>query len=198
MKQTRILIAGEGGQGIQALAMILTRAYFKQKKKVTFLPNFGVEQRGGVSLAFIQVSDLPTDFPKFEKADIVVLFSPRAKDRIHQYFKKETLLIFDNSLVSEGQLSEIKAEKMAVPASYLAKQRLVPRVSNIIILGVLAGEIGRVKKKVFETEIINQFSEKIRREPQLKHFNIRAFELGEDIAKSLKKDKKWLRRSRKV
>lgn len=198
MENARILIAGEGGQGIQALATILVRAYFALNKKVVYLPNFGVEQRGGVSLAFVQVSKLPTDFPKFQKADIVVLFSPRARGRIENYFKKDTLLIFDNSLVTEKQLENIKAEKMAVPATYLAKQKLIPRVFNIIMLGALAAEIGGVKNKVFEKEIIKIFEAKIKKEPQLKHFNIRAFELGQNIAESLKRDKKWFQKIRKV
>lgn len=198
MNQTRILIAGEGGQGIQSLAMILVRAYFELNRRVTYLPNFGVEQRGGVSLAFIQVSDILESFPKFEKADIVVLFSPRAVGRIEDYFTKNTLLVFDNHLIPAKSLAHLRAEKMAIPATYLAKEKLVPRVFNVIMLGVLATEIGRVKNKVFFEEIAGQFSGKIKKEPELKHFNMRAFELGQDIAQSLKKDKKWFQKIQKA
>lgn len=198
MKQTKILIAGEGGQGIQALAMILIKSYFEQKKKVVFLPNFGVEQRGGVSLAFVQISDILESFPKFGEADIVVLFSPRAIKRIENYFGKETLLIFDNSLVPEKALSHFRAEKMAIPATHMAKEKLVPRVFNTIMLGALVEEIGGAKNKVFESKIAEYFGDKIKKEPQLKHFNIRAFELGQNTAKLLKKDKKWYQKIQKA
>lgn len=183
----KILIAGEGGQGVQALASILTATAFACDKKVTFLPNFGVEQRGGVSIAFIQISDLVISFPKFQKADIVVLLAPRAIKRIESYFEKDTVLIFDNSLIKEDEISGIKVEKVAIPASKLAKEKLIPKVFNIIILGALTVEIGGLPWKTVEKEILLAFSDKIKKEPQLSHFNVRAFEIGEDIMKGLKK-----------
>ena len=85
MVKSRVLVAGEGGQGIQSLARIMVDGYHRLGKKVSFLPNFGVEQRGGVSLAFVQISDIEIDFPKFDKADIVVLFASRAVGRISGY-----------------------------------------------------------------------------------------------------------------
>lgn len=191
MVPTRILIAGEGGQGIQSLAKIMVEAYFSTGKKVLFLPNFGVEQRGGVSLAYVQISERPIDFPKFEKADIIVLFTERAIKRIEEYILPETVLIFDNSLVTESKVSEIKAEKVAIPASNLAKQKLIPRVFNIILLGALIAEVGGVKDKIFEKALLKHFVEKIEKEPELAHFNLRAFEIGFDVVKSLKRKTKW-------
>lgn len=182
----KILIAGEGGQGIQTLAKILSSTAFACDKLVTFLPNFGIEQRGGVSLAFIQISDRVISFPKFQKADIVVILAPRAISRVKSYFEKDTVLIFDNSLISESEISEIKAEKVAIPASNIAKEKLIPKVFNVIILGALTAEIGGLSWQKAEKEIISGFADKIKKEPQLKHFNIKAFEIGEDIMKGLK------------
>lgn len=183
----RILIAGEGGQGIQALAKILSSTAFACGKKVTFLPNFGVEQRGGVSLAFIQISDDAISFPKFQKADIIVCLAERAIKRVENYFSDNTVLLFDNSVISEGKLADFKVEKLAIPASHLAKEKLVPKVFNIIMLGALIGVIGELNWKTAEKEIIDNFSDKIKEEPQLRHFNLAAFEMGEDILKGLKK-----------
>ena len=45
-----------------------------------------------------------------------------------------------------------------------------------------------------ETEIEKFFAEKIKLEPQLKHFNHLAFETGYDIVEKLKKDSKWRER----
>jgi 2-oxoglutarate ferredoxin oxidoreductase subunit gamma len=191
MSLKRILIAGEGGQGIQALAHIFVGASFEEKQRVSYLPNFGVEQRGGVSLAFIQVSKDEISFPKFSKADIVILFAPRAVSRIEQYLKKGTVLIFDNSLVADKLLEHIKLEKVAIPASSFAKQKLIPRVFNIIMLGALAAETKSIKTKSIEKEIEKFFGEKIKKEPELKHFNLAALKYGYETVNQLNRESKW-------
>lgn len=46
-KTWKIALAGEGGQGVQSVAMILTEAAALEGKEILYIPNFGVEQRGG-------------------------------------------------------------------------------------------------------------------------------------------------------
>jgi 2-oxoglutarate ferredoxin oxidoreductase subunit gamma len=188
-----ILLVGEGGQGIQAIAKIIAEAAFASKKHVSYLPNFGVEQRGGVSLAFIQISDNLISFPKFHKADIVVLLSERGAERVERHFKKETVIIFDNSLISEKKLANYDLEKIAVPAQMYAKEKLIPKAFNIIMLGALMAELETepIKYKTVKKELEKFFADKIKKEPQLKHFNQRALELGFEVMKSLKKETTW-------
>jgi len=197
MKLKRIIIAGEGGQGIQSLAHILVGAAYAQKLNTTFLPNFGVEQRGGVSLAYIQISGEDISFPKFEKADILVLFAERAVSRIEMYLKKETILLFDNSLIDEKSIEHLKVTKIALPASKYARERLVPRVFNILILGGLVGEIGTLKIKKVEQELLSFFSDKIKEHPELKHFNVQALRYGYNTVNELKKVQKWRQKNLK-
>lgn len=191
MELKRVLIAGEGGQGVQSLAHIFTAAAFAEGKQVSYLPNFGVEQRGGVSLAYIQLSDAEISFPKFQKADILVLVAPRAVKRIEPYLKKETILIFDNSLIAEKQIEHLKVTKVAIPATNYAKQKLIPRVFNIVMLGALTAEVGEISEKKVKKEIEKFFAEKTKEQPQLKHFNQKAFETGYDLIIQLKKGTKW-------
>lgn len=190
MSLKRILIAGEGGQGVQAVAKLLVESAFAEKKAVTFLPNFGVEQRGGVSLGFIQISEEEISFPKFKKADIVVVLTSRALKRIEEYFIKDTVLIFDNSLVPEADIKGYRVEKAAIPALLFAKERLVPKVFNMVILGAVAEEIG-LSPKTLSKGIEKYFAAKIKKEPQLKHFNQTAFEMGYQTMRELKEGAKW-------
>ena len=55
MSRTKIVLAGEGGQGVQSVAKILVEAGYEAGKQILYIPNFGVEQRGGVSIAFCQI-----------------------------------------------------------------------------------------------------------------------------------------------
>lgn len=187
MKQNslRILIAGEGGQGVQVIALALVRAAHAVGKKVVQLPNFGVEQRGGVSLAFVQISETEISFPKFQECDVVVILAERAIKRVDEYLTKKTTILFDNSIVRQEKLADYRVEKIAIPATAMAKEKLIPRVFNMIILGALAEEVGirasQVKKAVLEL-----LSDKIKAKQELKHFNQAALDLGSKTIKKLK------------
>lgn len=105
-KVVKVAIAGEGGQGVQSIAEILAEAANEEGKNALYIPNFGVEQRGGVSIAFVQVSDGEIGAPKFQKADILIPVSPRAVERTKMYAGKDTVYIYDNSLIQEGEVND--------------------------------------------------------------------------------------------
>lgn len=105
-KVVKIALAGEGGQGVQSIAEILAEAANEQGKQALYIPNFGVEQRGGVSIAYVQISDGPIGAPKFQKADILIPLSPRAVKRTQMHAGKDTIYIYDSSLVAEGEVND--------------------------------------------------------------------------------------------
>jgi 2-oxoglutarate ferredoxin oxidoreductase subunit gamma len=76
MKST-ILLAGEGGQGIQTIAKVFVDAAAKDHF-VTYLPAFGVEQRGTPSVAYLTLSSREISYPRFQSADYVVILQKRA------------------------------------------------------------------------------------------------------------------------
>lgn len=41
MARTKIVLAGEGGQGVQSIAKILVEAGYEAGKQVLYIPNFG-------------------------------------------------------------------------------------------------------------------------------------------------------------
>ena len=106
MDSWKIAVAGEGGQGVQAMAESLALAAYRTSLKALYIPNFGIEQRGGVSLAFVQISTEVIGAPKFLKADLVAALSPRSLRRSGQYIGPETLILYDNSLFDAPQISD--------------------------------------------------------------------------------------------
>jgi 2-oxoglutarate ferredoxin oxidoreductase subunit gamma len=105
-KVIKIALAGEGGQGVQSVAEILAEAANQEGKQALYIPNFGVEQRGGVSIAYVQISDGQIGAPKFQKSDILVALSPRAVKRTKAHAGKDTIYIYDNSLIAEREVSD--------------------------------------------------------------------------------------------
>ncbi|MGI6096940.1 MAG: 2-oxoacid:acceptor oxidoreductase family protein [Dethiobacteria bacterium] len=102
----KAVLAGEGGQGVQAIAEILADAANREGKNALYIPNFGIEQRGGVSLAYVQVSNKAIGAPKFATADLVAALSRRAVVRTRQYVDQHTLLIYDASLVAPPEVED--------------------------------------------------------------------------------------------
>ncbi len=89
----KILLAGDGGQGIQLLADIICRAAIDKGLYATSIPNYGLEQRGGVSLSFVQISAKEIIYPKFTKPDILLIMSEQARERTKKHQFAETKII---------------------------------------------------------------------------------------------------------
>ena len=185
----RILLAGEGGQGVQLVAHVLARAAFNQGLHVAYLPNYGVEQRGGVSLAFLQIGTGVIGFPKFSKADIIVNMRARAIERIDEYVGNETLYIYDSDLISSLDLAHVAAEKLAISATSLAGKKLDAKVFNMIMAGALVTEVEGLNNKYLELALEEVLAEKYHKRPELRHLNKKALEIGEKLAKEAYKAK---------
>ena len=99
-------LAGEGGQGVQAVGEILAEAAFRDGLEAIYIPNFGVEQRGGVSIAFVQIGREKIGAPKFKKADILVALSQRAVERTRSYLTPNTLFVYDSSAIEPPEIAD--------------------------------------------------------------------------------------------
>ena len=81
----KILLSGDGGQGIQLLSHIICESAFHKGLEVTHIPNYGLEQRGGVSLAFIKIDKEKIVYPKFSTADLMLIMSDQAEERTSKF-----------------------------------------------------------------------------------------------------------------
>lgn len=81
----KILLSGDGGQGVQLISDILARAAFANGFFVSQIPNYGLEQRGGVSLSYLQIGDREISYPRFTKPDVLLVMSEQARERVKNY-----------------------------------------------------------------------------------------------------------------
>lgn len=175
----KIALAGEGGQGVQSVAMILTEGAYDSGKEAIYIPNFGVEQRGGVSIAFVQISDRPIDAPKFKTADIVLALSERAILRTAMYVGPETIFIYDQSSEVMGDVLPKQAKEIiAIPAIEIAKREFHPRVFNIIILGAMLGIASVITEEQAQGAIEKKLGYKFEQSPHLRDLNFKALSRG--------------------
>jgi 2-oxoglutarate ferredoxin oxidoreductase subunit gamma len=179
MSLIRIALAGEGGQGVQSIAEILAEAAYNQDQQAIYIPNFGLEQRGGVSIAFIQFSDTRIGAPKFQKADVVIALSERAVGRTAMYSGPETIFVYDSGFkVNPEDLPREAKKIIGIPAIDTANKELRPRVFNIIIMGAVIGLTKVVSFEAAKDALESKLAYKFEKNPSLRELNFKALEIG--------------------
>jgi 2-oxoglutarate ferredoxin oxidoreductase subunit gamma len=185
-KAVKIALAGEGGQGVQSIAQILTEAAAMEGKEALYIPNFGVEQRGGVSIAFVQIGDEKIGAPKFKTGDIVIALSDRAVRRVGVHVGSETLFVYDASIEGvEDDLPTNAKKVLAIPALETANKELHPRVFNVLIMGAVIGATRVVSVEKAKAAIEKELGSKFEKNPQLRELNFKAVEKGIELVERM-------------
>lgn len=182
MANVKMVLAGEGGQGVQAVAEILVEAAHEEGKECLYIPNFGVEQRGGVSVAYIQISDDVIGAPKFKIGDVVVALSERSIHRTKKYVGPETVFVYDSSInIAEKDLPQNAARILNIPAVEISNHELNPRVFNVIIMGAVVGATNVITREDAKKAIEHKLGAKFEKQPQLRDMNFSAIDRGIEI-----------------
>ena len=185
-KAIKIVLAGEGGQGVQSVAEIIAEAANEEGREALYIPNFGVEQRGGVSVAFLQIGDEPVGSPKFNTADIIVALSERAVRRTQQYVGPETTFVYDSGLEGiEDDIPTNAKRVLAIPALQVASEELSPRVFNIIIMGAVVKATKVVTEERAKDAIEKKLGYKFEKNPKLRELNYKAIDRGAELVAAL-------------
>lgn len=177
MSRTKIVLAGEGGQGVQSIAKILVEAGYEAGKQVLYIPNFGVEQRGGVSIAFCQIADERIGEPRYSKGDIIIMLSDRAIDRCTTYVDENSTVVYDTSVCTKKPNVKCK-EIIGIDANKIANEQLSARVFNIIILGVLLEATQVLQLSDIKNAMEFALGKKFDAKPELRELNYKALEMG--------------------
>ncbi|MGI5911943.1 MAG: 2-oxoacid:acceptor oxidoreductase family protein [Syntrophomonadaceae bacterium] len=189
MALLRIALAGEGGQGVQSVAEILAESAYNEGKQTIYIPNFGLEQRGGVSIAFLQVSEEKIGAPKFNKADVVIAMSERAIGRTAGYSDENTLFVYDTGFkVDPADLPREAKKIIGLPAIEKANKELHPRVFNIIIMGAVIGLTKMVNFEAAQDALEHKLGYKFEADPSLRELNFKALEIGKNMAEESLKE----------
>jgi len=167
----KILIAGEGGQGAQTVAKILQRTAFLSDEKSLYVPNFGVEQRGGVTMAYLQISSDEISYPKFSTADIAVLLSPRSVDRAKEHIDKHTDVVINSSLITEFNTKAKSTEK--IDATNITLEKFSTRVFSAVVLGLIKKHFN-YSEKILEQAMEEELGSKFAKDENLREENFRA------------------------
>lgn len=158
-KETKIVIAGFGGQGIVLAGNILARACVIEDKHVAGMASYGVEMRGGTANATVVISDSEIASPFVQRPDIAIILNQQSLDRFEPKLVKGGLLVVDSSMTTR-EVERDDIEVVSVQAGDIAKWLGNAKVANIIMMGAFIAKTGLLKLTNIEKAIEQLFARK--------------------------------------
>jgi 2-oxoglutarate ferredoxin oxidoreductase subunit gamma len=151
--ETKIIIAGSGGQGILFMGRMISCVSMLEGKEVTWFPSYGAEMRGGTANCTVVVSDDMIGSPVVLNPDMLVVFNNASLDKFQPMLKKKGILLYDVSLIKKPVLRK-DIEALAVPATKIAGSIGNTKSANMVMLGALIAKTSILQKsaivKIFE------------------------------------------------
>lgn len=176
-----IIVAGFGGQGVLFIGNLLASAAMSEGYKVTYMPVYGVEMRGGTANCTVVVSDGQIGSPVVQHPLCSVVMNKPSLVKFGPRTRKEGLLIVNASLINSKEVKVKGPEVLMVPSMELARECGNDRLGNMIILGVIA-EKTRVTSIESLTEAMKETLPK--RAHKMIPANVRVLERGVMFARN--------------
>lgn len=180
-----ITLAGFGGQGVLSMGLFLAHAGMSEEKKVSYVPAYGAEMRGGTANCTVIISENEISSPIVAYPEVVVAMNQPSLDKFEPFVKKDGLLLINESLVHRiSNRDDINSYR--IPAQELANQVGMPKGSNMIMLGALIEATNIIDKDNIYDYLVQTFKGRYLDKMPL---NVKAVELGINFFKELDKKK---------
>ena len=153
--RVEIRLSGSGGQGLILGGIILAEAAILDGNNAIQSQSYGPEARGGASKAEVIISNEEIDFPKVEKADVLLAITEIAYKKYINSLKDGGILIADSSINVDTENKPYKV--LHVPIIATANDKLGKvMVANIVALGVIQELTEVVTKESLEAAVLNR------------------------------------------
>ncbi|MBM3286385.1 MAG: 2-ketoisovalerate ferredoxin oxidoreductase [Candidatus Eisenbacteria bacterium] len=137
----RIKIAGFGGQGILLLGVALAECGMQAGYKVSWLPSYGPEMRGGTANCHVRISEAEIGSPLVAQSDVLIAMNRPSLEKFEQNMRPGALLFYDSSLILVSpQRSDTRIIK--IPATEMADAIGSTRVANMVMMGAYIQKTG--------------------------------------------------------
>lgn len=134
----RILIYGVGGQGVQAMAKMISEAATVEGLEVVYTTSYGGQKRGGASNANVIISDRHIGAPMMLPGEMsaAVIMENAGVDLYESFLAPGGLMLLNSSMVSRMPHRD-DIEAVACDAVGIAREVGNERTVNMVMLGAL-------------------------------------------------------------
>ncbi len=174
-----IKIAGFGGQGVLSLGVWLSEIGMREDLQVSWIPSYGPEMRGGTANCHVKLSRNSIGSPLVTHPTVLVAMNRPSLEKFEDDVVEGGAIVWDSALIDiEPQRKDIR--NIAVPATKIAKDLGNSRVSNVVLLGVLAGF-----SDFLDPDVVQQVLPHIFKKKHLLEINLKAFQVGLEQGREL-------------
>jgi len=175
MKRIEVILSGSGGQGLILAGIILADAALLAGWRAVQTQSYGPEARGGASKSEVIISDEEIDFPKVERADVLLAMNQESCAKYISAVKESGLVIVDSTYVA--RLPATPAKTVSLPLTKVARERLGKTVvANMTALGALVTFLKEIPSDLAEQALVKRVP------AGTQEINREAFWLGRELA----------------
>ena len=136
MKNCEMILAGFGGQGILFTGKILAFAAMLKDKKLSWLPSYGPEMRGGTANCHVIIDDEPIGSPIVTRPNILVAMNKPSLDKFENTVSDGGYVFIDTSLIDRNVERE-DVNEICVNATETAHNIGNKSLANMVMLGAV-------------------------------------------------------------
>jgi 2-oxoglutarate ferredoxin oxidoreductase subunit gamma len=177
-KETNILIAGFGGQGVILAGNVLAYACIDAGKNVCAMASYGAEVRGGTAKALISIADHEIDSPIIERPNLAIIMNAPSFIKYIDTIQPGSPVIVNSSMLDLTKVKKNNFDIVGVDATNLAIRMGNIKVANIIMLGTMIKKTGILEPQSVTNGMKRAFYKSKR---GLYYINESAFRMGYDL-----------------
>ncbi len=137
----RLKIAGFGGQGILLLGVAFAECGMQGGYKVSWLPSYGPEMRGGTANCHVRISETEIGSPLVAESDVLIAMNRPSLEKFEKDLKPGGLLIYDSSLIDVAP-ARTDVEIVKIPATEIADRIGSTKSANMVMMGAYIEKSG--------------------------------------------------------
>jgi 2-oxoglutarate ferredoxin oxidoreductase subunit gamma len=133
-----VIMSGFGGQGILLMGQLLCYAGMQEGLKVTWMPSYGPEMRGGTANCTVMLSSTRIGSPVTHYPSSLVAMNKASLQKFEPAIQAGGFLVINSSLVDrDSQRRDLTVVR--VPANKIAEEAGSLQVANLAALGAYVG-----------------------------------------------------------
>jgi 2-oxoisovalerate ferredoxin oxidoreductase beta subunit len=144
------VVAGFGGQGVLFLGQLLAKTGMTQGRRVTWLPSYGPEMRGGTANCHVVLSDERIGSPLVPQPNVLMAFNQPSVEKFGPLVKSGGVVMYDDSFMAEPW-DRPDVTVYRIPFTNIANELGSSKVMNMVAMGAINGIF-----KLFSDELIER------------------------------------------
>lgn len=141
MENCKMILAGFGGQGILFTGKVLAFAAMLKNKKLSWLPSYGPEMRGGTANCHVIIDDKPIGSPIVIEPNVLVAMNKPSLDKFEDIVETGGCIFVDKSLI-DREVRRKDVSVVYINSTEISDNIGKKHLANMVMLGAVLKTTG--------------------------------------------------------